>query len=183
MDGLSPSVWFPVVTLIAGLVLKGVFDFLGDSRKNKAERQARIEKRREVFLMQRVEAQRKLLPELQEALSELMRCTSLINLSDLESSRNGFEWGKEHLSEDLSERSRSAFMQVTLFRVRVQDEQLRTAIADLSLTCTGVTSAKTQFESNAALDEASFKYESANELIGQVLRDLDSSENAIFEKS
>lgn len=180
MEGLSPSIWFPVVTLIAGVALKGLFDWLGDSRKNAAEHRVRIEKRRELFLMQRLENQRKLLPELQEALSSLMRCTGLINLADVVSYRDTGEWGKGKLPDDLDERSRAAFRLVTLFRVRVQDETLRSAVSDLSSMCTKVTTAKSQSDSNKALDEASFKYDDVNELIGQVLRSLDSSENAII---
>lgn len=183
MEELTPSVWFPVVTLIAGAVLKGLFDWLTDSRKDAAEHRARLENRQELFLMRRIESQLKLLPELQEALSGLMRCTSLTNLTDIKSYRDMGRWGDSNLPKDLAEETRAAFMQVTLFRVRVQDENLRAAIGELSMICTNVGRAKSESESNKHLDDASFKYVNVNELIGQVLRDLDSSQNAFFEKN
>ncbi|MGN8259494.1 hypothetical protein ACLEJW_09190 [Pseudomonas sp. SMSB3] len=181
MEELTPSIWFPVVTLIAGAVLKGLFDWLAESRKASIEHRVRFEKRQEVLLMHRLETQRKLLPELQEALLELMRCTGLVNLADITSWRDSGKWGKGKLPNDLDEKSRVAFRQVTLFRVRVQDEALRAAILDLSLTCTSVSVAGSESESNKFLEDASFKYDHVNEQIGRVLRALDSSENAIFE--
>lgn len=183
MDGLTPSTWFPVVTLLAGVALKGLFDWLGDSRKDAIEQRVRVEKRRELLLMQRLETQRKLLPDLQEALSELMRSVGLINLSDIEHYRSTGNWGKGKLADELSEKSRAAFRSVTLYKVRVHDDELREAISDLSSTCSLVTLATSEARSREILDEASFKYDYVNDLIGRTLRSLDSSENAIFECS
>lgn len=180
MDGFTPSTWFPVVTLIAGIALKAVFDWLSDGRKDAIEHRVRVEKRKEALLMQRIESQRKLLPELQEAISEIVRCAGRVNLCDIESSRSSGEWGKDLLPSDLNEESRAAFRSVTLYSVRVQNDELRKAIADLSSTCTQVTLASSEEESNSLLNDASFKYVAVNELIGGVLRSLDASENAII---
>lgn len=180
MDGLTPSIWFPVVTLIAGLVLKAVFDWLGEGRKDAAERRIRVEKRKEALLMQRIESQRKLLPELQEAISELMRCTGRVNLFDIQSYRGSGEWGKALLPPELNETSREAFRSVTLYSVRVQHDELRKAISDLSSTCTEITLALSEQQSNGLLADASFKYSAVNELIGVALRALDATENAVI---
>lgn len=180
MEGLAPSIWFPVVTLLAGVALKGLFDWLGEGRKDAIDLRVRVEKRRELLLMQRLENQRKLLPELQEAISELMRAVGLINLADIKHSHSAGEWGKGQLSGDLDEKARAAFRSVTLYKVRVHDDGLREAVSDLSITCSHVTLARSEAESREILDEASFKYEAVNDLIGKTLRSLDSSENAIF---
>ena len=180
MDALTPSIWFPVVTLVAGVVLKALFDWWGESRKDAIDLRVRVEKRRELLLMQRIESQRKLLPELQEAISEMMRGVGLINLADIQHQRSTGEWGKGLLSEELTEKTRAAFRSVTLYKVRVQDNELREAVSDLSGTCSLVTLAKGDAESREMMDTASFKYEYVNDLIGRALRSLDASENAVF---
>ncbi|MCM8559802.1 hypothetical protein ACLE2W_06645 [Pseudomonas shahriarae] len=180
MDGLTPSIWFPVVTLVAGLVLKAVFDWLSEGRKDAVERRIRVEKRKEALLMQRIESQRKLLPELQEAISQLMRCAGRVNLSDVQSYRGSGEWGKALLHPELNEASREAFRSVTLYSVRVQNDELRKAISDLSSTCTQITLALSEQQSNGLLADASFKYVAVNEQIGAALRALDASENAVI---
>lgn len=180
MGGLTSSTWFPVVTLVAGLALKALFDWLSESRKDAIERRIRVEKRKETLLMQRIESQRKLLPELQEAISELMRCAGRVNLSDIESYRNCGEWGKALLPSDLNEASRDAFRSVTLYSVRVQSGELRDLVSGLSSICTQITLASSERESNNLLSDASFKYVAVNELIGASLRGLDAEENAII---
>ncbi|KTB90867.1 hypothetical protein AO073_05870 [Pseudomonas syringae ICMP 11293] len=179
MDGLTPSVWFPVVTLIAGIALKAIFDSLSDGRKAAIERTVREENRKESMLMQRIESQRILLPDLQEAISEMMRSVGLVNLADIQHARSSGNWGKGLVDPELSEASRIAFRTVTLYKVRIHDEKLRKSVSDLSSTCTLVTLAGSEKESNKLLDDASFKYEEVNTLIGSALRALYVSESAV----
>lgn len=47
---ISSQTWFPVVTLVLGLVLKGAFDALTDRRTRERERKARREQRRDAIV-------------------------------------------------------------------------------------------------------------------------------------
>ncbi|HFF2340129.1 TPA: hypothetical protein ACGBI7_000941, partial [Pseudomonas aeruginosa] len=61
MDSISPNTWFPVATLVTGILLKALFDALSERRKASIEREARLERRKEMILLQRIEQQRKYL--------------------------------------------------------------------------------------------------------------------------
>lgn len=180
MNELSPSVWFPVVTLVVGALLKGGFDFVTEGRKVAAEKAIRLEKRKEAILMQRIESQRKTLGELQAALSDLVRYASLGHLSDAKVFRETGVWGRGVLSEQLTEETRATFREVSLLRVRVHDERLRVIVADLSSLCSRIPIAISFEDSQRAVLDAGNLFVDANELIGEALRALEKDEQALL---
>src|SRR5215831_5411276 len=68
--GIPPETWFPVVTLITGVMLKAVFDMMTDRRTALREREARRDQRRDALRLKRVEFQR---ATLMSVLTELAR--------------------------------------------------------------------------------------------------------------
>ncbi|KJK14910.1 hypothetical protein [Pseudomonas sp. 2(2015)] len=180
MESFTPNVWFPVVTLVAGAILKAVFDLFNEKRQEAREKRVRLEKRQETFLMQRIEAQRLLLPQLQESLVELMRSTTLLNMEDVQSFRNTGVWGKELVSDEISERSMAAFRQVNLFRVRVHADDLREDVTKLCALCSEAVHTKSEYTSELKLREAGMLFTEVNERVGEVYRSLDAQERAIL---
>jgi hypothetical protein len=180
MEAISPSVWFPVVTLVVGLLLKAMFDSWTENRKAGFDRESRIEKRKEILLLQRIDLQRKALGELQEAIADMMRSTSLIQMSDVVAFRQTGEWGKAFSPEGVSESARENFRKVSLLRVRVSDENVRSMASKLSSLCTAVTLAKSEEHSDNEWSIASALYGATNDKIGEVLRSLEHQEQALL---
>ncbi|MCU7217550.1 hypothetical protein [Pseudomonas sp. VE 196-7] len=180
MEAFSPSVWFPVVTLVVGVLLKAVFDAWTENRKSALDKMLRVEKRKEIILMQRIDLQRKALGDLQVALSDLIRSTNLIHLHDAKMYREGSEWGVESTPDGLGETIRNNFRSVTLTRVRVSDEGVRKLAGDLSALCTQVTLSRTEDQADEAMRSSSVLYSSINEKIGEALRSLEHEEQALL---
>jgi hypothetical protein len=180
MDSIKPEVWFPVVSLVVGALLKAGFDYFNEARLEARERRVRLEKRQESFLMQKIEAQRVLLPQLQESIVELMRTTHLLNLEDQKNYRKSGSWGKLPVGDELSDRSMTAFRQVGLFRVRVQDNELRDQITQLSALCTKVIYGQSELESDEVMRCVGIHFSEVNELLGEAIRFLDAQEQAIL---
>lgn len=178
MEALTPVVWFPVVTLVLGLVLKAAFDLLTERRVEEKERKIRVEKRKELIQQQRLENQRKLLIEIQEVLAKLMRSVSRQHLEDVSNYRASGEWAKERLSEEVSAATMEAFRQANLLRVRVLDDNLRQQISDLTSLCSKVTRAKSEQESELEWMESGYFFHNVNERLGEVLRAYEKSELA-----
>lgn len=180
MDGLTPEVWFPVVTLIVGVLLKALFDALTDSRKAAVEKEVRLEKRKEAILMQRIESQRKTLEELQAAVSNLVRCASLGHINDAEAFHKTGAWAKGLLPEELNEKTRAAFREVALLKVRAHDPQLRHLVSELSSLCSRVPFALSFDDSEQTVFAAGSLFTDVNEAIGRALRSLEGEEQALL---
>ncbi|BAV74182.1 hypothetical protein PCAU_1973 [Pseudomonas chlororaphis subsp. aurantiaca] len=180
MEPINPAVWFPVVTLVAGALLKAAFDYLNEARQEARERRVRLEKRQETFLMQRIEAQRVLLPQLQESIVELMRATNLLHLEDLKNSRETGAWGKALVGDEISDRSLASFRQVGLYRVRIHDDELRDDIAKLCSLCSSAIYAKSEYEADEIMVSAGLFFSEVNERLGEVFRTLDAQEQAML---
>lgn len=179
MESFTPNIWFPVVTLVAGVVLKAIFDLFNERRQEQRERRARFEKRQEIFLMQKIDAQRVLLPLLQESLVELMRATAILHSEDVKLARTG-EWKKGYVPDEVSEAVMLAFRKVGLYRVRVHDDELRDEILHLTALCSNAGDAGSYEEANQLLYRAGVMYSNVNERLGQAIRSLDAQEQAII---
>ncbi|CDO80035.1 hypothetical protein [Pseudomonas aeruginosa] len=180
MDSISPNTWFPVATLVTGILLKALFDALSERRKASIEREARLERRKEMILLQRIEQQRKYLEALQETAADLARCCGLVNLQDYISSRKSEPWGQARLEESLDEKFRICQRQMTLYSVRVQAEEVREKADAFSSLATEVSQANSENESNQKLYEVSIAFEDLNAVIGVSLRTLESDEQALL---
>ncbi|MBV4478760.1 hypothetical protein [Pseudomonas khavaziana] len=180
MDSISSAVWFPVVTLVVGLVLKAVFDSWTENRKAGFDRESRVERRKEVLLLQRIDLQRKALGDLQIAIADMMRSTSMIQTHDLVSFHETGEWGQTPAPESLDEVARSNFRAVSLMKVRVSDAEIREMTSELSSLCANVTLAASAEIAEDDWRSASTLYVGANERIGDVLRSLEHQEQAFL---
>ncbi|MDI6835818.1 MAG: hypothetical protein QMD99_08900 [Rhizobiaceae bacterium] len=80
--GIPSDVWFPVVTLIIGSVLKGLYDLMADQRVERREKAARLEMRHDAQMLRKTEFQRKTILELQEEVAKLARATGQMNHAD-----------------------------------------------------------------------------------------------------
>jgi len=178
MESLTPVVWFPVVTLVLGLVLKAAFDFLNEKRVEEREKKIRVEKRKEVIQQQRLENQRKILVEIQEVLANPMRSVSRQHLEDVSNSRAIGEWAKQGISEEVNVATMEAFRRANLLRVRVLDDDLRQQIAELTSLCSKVTGAKSERESELGWMDSGYFFNTVNERLGEVLRAYEKSELA-----
>ncbi|MDD0985790.1 hypothetical protein [Pseudomonas shahriarae] len=180
MEAISPSVWFPVVTLVIGVFLKALFDAWSENRKAGFEKQARVEKRKEIIFLQRIDLQRKALGDIQIALSDLMRCTTVMYLAESKMYHESGEWGAGELASDVCDQSRSAFRQVTLAKVRVRDEHVRDMAERISKLCSQVSFSESRDDSEDALIAAGRIYDEFNEKVGESLRALEDEEQALL---
>src|SRR3989339_699152 len=173
VSGVPTQTWFPVVTLIIGLVLKGFFDFLTDSRTVKREREARSEQRRDTIHLQRVDFQRTTLLELQESAHRLSRLTVKTHLHyEAEYSKTG-EWQRQELPEGVDEDLREAHSRVSLLRVRIRDEEARKLAEAFISSCVSVNFASSKEAAYSAfMTQMPFSHEKFQERIGIVLRNL-----------
>lgn len=180
MEAISPSVWFPVVTLVVGLLLKAFFDSWTENRRASFDKESRIEKRKEVLLLQRIDLQRKALGELQVAIADMMRSTSLIQMADLAAYKKTGEWGAVSAPDGVAEAARGNFRAVSLMKVRVSDEAVRGMVSKLSSLCVNVSLAKAEEDADADWIAASVLYVASNDKIGEVLRSLEHQEQALL---
>lgn len=180
MEGIGPSVWFPVVTLVIGALLKAVFDSWTEKRRAGFDRESRVEKRKEVILMQRIDLQRKALGDIQIAISDLMRCTTVLHLAECKLWSDTGSWGGGDVPVDVNDQSRAAFRQVTLARVRVRDEHVRDMAERVSKLCSQVSFADSVDASEDAVLSAGSLYNIFNEKVGESLRALEDEEQALL---
>ncbi|MBF6990779.1 hypothetical protein [Cupriavidus sp. IK-TO18] len=172
MFGISQEVWFPVLTLILGALLKGAGDWATDSRKDKREAGARNAERR----IKRNELQRATLLELQEMAARLGRFAGRAHHEDAMAVRRGGTWGKSLLGNEVSEGLRSASADVIKLSVRVRDGDIRELASRFVGQCAAASMAKSESESERKLNEAIDTDNVLNERIGKVLRALDDDE-------
>lgn len=180
MEGFSPSIWFPVVTLVIGVFLKAFFDSWTEERRAGFDRESRVEKRKEIILMQRIDLQRKALGDIQVAISDLMRCTTVLHFAECKLWEETGSWRAGDLPGDVNNLSRTAFRQVTLARVRVRDEHVRSMAEQVSKLCSQVSfSASAEASENAVLSAGSL-FNLFNEKVGESLRALEDEEQALL---
>jgi hypothetical protein len=178
--GIPPETWFPVVTLIIGLVLKAVFDMTTDWRTASREREARQDQRRDAFRRTHIEFQRATLLELQEAIQQLARCTGQAHQEDVLASRAAGAWKKQPLTKEVNEDFLRARTSIILLRVRVRDEEIRRLAELFSSACNATIFSETE---GAAHDALQLRVIPAvtdlHERIGTILRSLDDDEDRI----
>lgn len=175
--GVSPNTWFPVVTLIAGGVLKGIFDWLADSRTAKRERDARFDERREIRRLRRIEFQRETLLELQDVISVFARHTTQAHLRDVKSFEETGMWGKALFPDELSEADRLNRVRLLQLRVRVRNPDIRQYSKDAVSIGTSVYMASDKSDSMNRLTEMSNRISVLHDAIGEELRSLDDIED------
>jgi hypothetical protein len=180
VEGISPSVWFPVITLIIGAFLKAIFDSWTEKRRAGFDRESRVEKRKEIILLQRIDLQRKALGDIQIAISDLMRCTTVLHFAECKLNAEIGRWRGGDLPGDVSDLSRTAFRQVTLAKVRVRDEHVRNMVDQVSKLCLKVSFSVSPDESEDAVLTAGILFNEFNAKVGESLRALEDEEQALL---
>ncbi len=181
MEVVNVSVWIPIITLVVGIFLKGVFDAWMDNKKTNFERESRVERRKEILLLQRIDLQRKALGELQVAIADLMRSTTKLHRFDLKQHEEQGFWDRESAPEELTEKSRDNFRAVTLIKVRISSGKLRDATSQLTLLCAGLPHTDSPEIAKANFDTSTILYSKLNKKIGKALISLEREEQALFE--
>ncbi|PTC16971.1 hypothetical protein C0J26_23780 [Pseudomonas baetica] len=181
MEVVNVSVWIPIITLVVGIFLKGVFDAWMENKKTNFERESRMEKRKEIILLQRIESQRKALGELQVALADLMRSTTKLHRYDLKQHKEQGYWDRESAPEELTEKSRDNFRAVTLIKVRIGSGKLRDLTSKLTLLCAGLPHTDSPEVAAENYDASTILYSKLNKKIGKALIALEREEQALFQ--
>ncbi|WP_069057795.1 hypothetical protein [Sinorhizobium sp. RAC02] len=125
MLGISPDVWFPVITLIVGASLKVVFDVLAERRAFRRERLGREEQRRDSLRLRRLDFQHATLLEFQDVVSRLARFFGRAHHHDVMSFRASEQWGKSLLGEEVNQGITNEQGAFSRLRVRIKDEETR----------------------------------------------------------
>ncbi len=181
MQSIGPEIWFPVVTLIVGLVLKGLFDFFTERRATKREREARSEERRQTALLKHVEFQRETLLTLQDATAKFMGFFGTAYLHDRAAFLQGASWGQALLPKDVDQGFHAAEVDVNRLRVRISDDKVREMSLALKTAAKNALTAGDMNSADALMSEAAKISISLNERIGELLRNLHAAELGLAE--
>lgn len=174
---IPSQVWFPVVTLVAGTVLKGIFDALADKRTRLRERETRYDQRRDANALRRAEFQRTTLLELQETVSQLARATGQIHHHDRIAFRESGVWRQNLVPEVVDDGYLLATTRIGQLRVRVRDEQIRELAKDFTGACADAGYTRNEAEANAKIETVLELHQRLMERLGTVLRAIDEDED------
>lgn len=180
MLGLEPQTWFPVVTLVVGILLKTLSDVMLERRKTAFEREIRREERSDKSRLSRAEFQWETLLDLQIRIADLSRCAGRLHVEDVRNYEGGNAWGSIGVSNDLNEKLFESQRQVRLLSVRVRNDEIRELSTELSGHTTAMVVAQDRQEADSILANAIDCSGRLNERIGEELRQLDDVEDKIL---
>ena len=129
---------------------------------------------------QRTGFQRQTLLDLQEASIQLARAVAAIHHQDKIAYRTTGKWGKQSVSDDLSEGIRVAQARTGMLGARVRDDAIRELIDKLKNRSVEAVSSPTPEDSDRADIGVTVIYDELNQRIGEVLRKLDDAEQVDF---
>lgn len=175
-SAVPAATWFPVLTLVLGIVLKGVFDALADGRARKREVEARRDQRRETLAIRRAEFERTTLLQLQEAVARHGRAVGRSHYEDVMAVRSGAQWRKSRLSDEVNNLLLQAQNEAVMLRERVRDDRVRELAAEFSSLCTDAVLARDEESSMRRVSIAIDKQRELHDAIGSALRRLDTDE-------
>ena len=104
---------------------------------------------------------------------QLARTTGAMQHLDKMAYRQTGKWQRQLFPEDLSENHRLANARTAMLTVRVRDESVRNLVQEFKDQCTHATRSATEKESERALMDMGTVFETLNERIGEILRQLD----------
>ncbi|TBG08439.1 hypothetical protein ELG79_36575 [Rhizobium leguminosarum] len=171
--GVSSAAWFPVITLIAGAVLKGGFDLLAEKRAERREQNLRQEQRRDGMHLKRIEFQHATLLEFQEVVGRLVRLVGRAHHVDQLNCRSSGDWERSRLPDNLDQDILAEQATFTRLRVRIRDEMARALADQFSGAAVAVFMSRTQSDAEAAIKATTGYLVSLNDRIGVLLRELD----------
>jgi len=171
--GIATETWFPVLTLVLGILLKGIFDYLSDRRLHSREQDDREDRRRNDYLLKSNEFQRQSLLDLQVELLGLLRHTAQIELEDLKISRRTGAWGRDQLPDGISDSYREAVAAVIFLTSRIRDTEIKRMVKQLRTLSTAVILAKDEQEAELNMRLITEASEPVQSIIGDAILALD----------
>jgi hypothetical protein len=177
--GVSSDAWFPVITLIIGATLKGVFDLMAEERANRRAQQNRDDQRRDTLRLKRLEFQQTTLLEFQEVVARLARFYGRAHYEDNMNFKISGEWQRSNLSEDVDKGLAAEQAIFGRLRVRIRDEIVRNLAAKFSDAAVAGLLSFSQKDASANMMLMSNYIVALNERVGILLRELELSEDEI----
>ncbi|KQZ14290.1 hypothetical protein ASD44_09565 [Mesorhizobium sp. Root554] len=178
--GLDASVWFPVVTLILGIGLKGLFDYLADQRSSARERASRHEQRMESTKLRRIEFQRSTLLSLQESAANYARLVGRAHHHHTLENRKSGVWGRSMLGADLDTDLATLMRQMAVLKERAMDDELRRLVDQYCMASAGFLISREQEAGGQHFSLAMDAGSAVQGRIGVVLRSLDTDEDSVL---
>lgn len=182
MLGIPPEVWFPVITLIVGALLKGTFDVLAERRAFRRDRLSREEGRREDLRLRRLEFQHSTLLEFQEVVGRLSRFVGRAHHQDTMDFKTTGIWGRSKLGEEVNQGLFAEQAAFSKLRVRIKDEETRRLALSLSDTAIAATLARSESDAKNLMMKLTDYLVQLNERIGIVLRELEVDEDQVVDQ-
>jgi hypothetical protein len=182
MVGVAPEVWFPVVTLVIGIVLKIVADVFADRRALKAQKELRDHENRYTSMIRRTAFQRETLLKLQECVQDTSRAANEVFLSDLANASLGHGWSRAKIPEEIDQKFFNTQRKLSLLQSRVRDEEVRTICEKMKSYLIKFSFPKDQNEAMELLGHISSQSDQLNERVGLILRELDEAEEKSEER-
>jgi hypothetical protein len=175
--GVSSEAWFPVITLIAGAILKGIFDLLAEKRAERRELRIRRQERQDVLRLKRGEFQHSTLLEFQEVLSRLVRFIGRAHHVDEMHFRETGKWKGALLPEDVDQGIATEQALFARLRVRIRDDETRKMASALSDIMIAALFSRDKDEARAKMMAITDQLIELTERVGGLLRKLEIDED------
>lgn len=165
-----------VLGVIAGGALTMFSGWLADWRLKDRERERRNEERRDRLAMRRSDFQRETLLALQAASQKLIRNTGASLHQDIVAFRNGGEWQRQKLPNNLSNDQLHLHTETLLLASRVRDDEVRALADRLGIQTSEVGFSSTEDEAQGRMMSAADTQQALVERTGYLIRELDEIE-------
>jgi hypothetical protein len=179
MVDIATSTWFPVVTLVAGYLMKAVSERLEHSRILQRERENRRETRRMQLAERRADFQRQTLLDLQEAIQDLARATGAAHHEDRMAFKKTQVWQRQPLGEKLNNDLLNASRRCMLLLVRINDDSIRILADSFRNNSLDVSNSPSEKDAQVRMMAAMGDLETLHKNIGERLRKLDDDEKTL----
>jgi hypothetical protein len=176
-DAATTSWVLTVVSLVAGYGLKSITDLVQHKWNVEKEREARKAARQDQRFQRRSAFQHETLLALQDACMDLGRATAQANSLNLAEFRSSKTWHRMRLPDDLDESHRFAQARTQMLLVRVRDASVRQLAANLRELSAETVLATSADDSEHALASMGLVFESLNNRIGELLREIDDDDD------
>jgi len=174
--------WFPVFMLLLGSAITVFIGAVENRRTLKRDREAREDARRDKLLEHRNDFQRECLLQLQEAMFELGRATTLLHMHDMRHYARTGEWQLGFYPDEMSEKDRGANQRTAMLVVRVRDDKVRKLVQEFKEIAGRVTTfSESKDGSETEMRLLYDKHEELNPHIGKLLRTMHDEETKLLE--
>ena len=162
-----------MMSVLTGGALTMVAAWLGDRRMTERDRERRREERRERLATRRDDFQRETLLALQDLSQKLLRNTAASLHQDVIAHRNGGEWQRQQLPDNLSNDELRLKTETMLLASRVRDKKVRELVDQLRGQTVGVSLSSNEREAEGRMMAAADTQSMLLQRIGELIRKLD----------